>query len=88
MTKVPESFGSRVRWWRQRRGLSQLDLAGQAGTSQRHVSFLESGRTVPSRDMVLRLAAALNVPLRQQNAFAPGRWLCPGVGGSARALRP
>src|SRR5438270_2019260 len=63
------NFGSRLRWWRARRGLSQLDLAGVAGTSQRHVSFLESGRTQPSREMVLRLAAALDVPLRQQNAL-------------------
>jgi transcriptional regulator with XRE-family HTH domain len=63
------SFGSRLRWWRARRGLSQLDLAGMAGTSQRHVSFLESGRAQPSREMVLRLAAALDVPLRQQNAL-------------------
>jgi len=62
-------FGLRLRWWRQRRGLSQLDLAGAAGTSQRHVSFLESGRTQPSREMVLCLAAALDVPLRQQNAL-------------------
>jgi transcriptional regulator with XRE-family HTH domain len=63
------SFGERLRWWRGRRGLSQLDLAGNADTSQRHVSFLESGRTGPSRDMVLRLCAALDVPLRQQNAL-------------------
>jgi transcriptional regulator with XRE-family HTH domain len=66
---MPTSFGSRLRWWRARRGLSQLDLAGMAGTSQRHVSFLESGRARPSREMVLRLAAALDVPLRQQNAL-------------------
>jgi transcriptional regulator with XRE-family HTH domain len=63
------SFGSRLRWWRKHRGLSQLDLAGVAGTSQRHVSFLECGRSQPSRDMVLCLAAALDVPLRQQNAL-------------------
>ena len=63
------SFGERLRWWRDRRGLSQLDLAGTADTSQRHVSFLESGRTGPSREMVLRLCAALDVPLRQQNAL-------------------
>jgi len=63
------SFGSRLRWWRKRRGLSQLDLAGAAGTSQRHVSFLESSRAQPSREMVLCLAAALDVPLRQQNAL-------------------
>jgi len=49
--------------------VSQLALAEAAGTSQRHVSFLESGRTAPSREMVLRLAAALDVPLRQQNAL-------------------
>jgi transcriptional regulator with XRE-family HTH domain len=66
---MPTSFGARLRWWRARRGLSQLDLAGTAGTTQRHVSFLESGRAQPSREMVLRLAAALDVPLRQQNAL-------------------
>jgi transcriptional regulator with XRE-family HTH domain len=66
---MPTTFGSRLRWWRARRGLSQLDVAGAAGTSQRHVSFLESGRSQPSREMVLRLAAALDVPLRQQNAL-------------------
>jgi transcriptional regulator with XRE-family HTH domain len=62
-------FGARLRWWRKRRGMSQLDVAGAAGTTQRHVSFLESGRALPSREMVLRLAAALDVPLRQQNAL-------------------
>ena len=66
---MANSFGARLRWWRKRRGLSQLDLAGAAGASQRHVSFLESSRTQPSREMVLRLAAALDVPLRQQNAL-------------------
>src|SRR6266446_4931189 len=59
---MTNSFGARLRWWRKRRGLSQLDLAGAAGVSQRHVSFLESGRTQPSREMVLCLAAALDVP--------------------------
>jgi transcriptional regulator with XRE-family HTH domain len=49
--------------------LSQLDLAGRAEVSQRHLSFLELGRASPSREMVLRLAAALDVPLRQQNAL-------------------
>jgi transcriptional regulator with XRE-family HTH domain len=62
------SFGARLRWWRERRGLSQLDLAGEAETTQRHVSFLESGRATPSREMILRLAAVLGLPLRQQNA--------------------
>jgi transcriptional regulator with XRE-family HTH domain len=62
-------FASRLRWWRQRRGMSQLALAHEAEISQRHVSFLESGRTAPSREMVLRLAAALDLPFREQNAL-------------------
>ena len=66
---MPNSFGGRLRWWRAHRGLSQLDLAGAAGTTQRHVSFIESGRAQPSREMVLRLAATLEVPLRQQNTL-------------------
>lgn len=69
MSRVARSFGERLRWWRERRGLSQLDLSGAAATSQRHLSFLESGRTAPSREMVLRVAAALDIPLRQQNAL-------------------
>jgi transcriptional regulator with XRE-family HTH domain len=66
---VQRNFGDHLRWWRKRRGLSQLELAGVAGTSQRHLSFLESGRAAPSPQMVIGLAAALNVSLRQQNAF-------------------
>ncbi|PYM18371.1 MAG: XRE family transcriptional regulator [Candidatus Rokuibacteriota bacterium] len=79
MNEIATSFGTRLRWWRQRRGLSQLDLALGAETTQRHLSFLESARATPSREMVLRLAAALDLPLRQQNAlllaagYAP-RW--------------
>ncbi len=69
MDATVKHFGARLRWWRQRRGLSQLDLAGAAGTTQRHLSFLESGRAAPSREMILRLAAALDLPLRQQNAL-------------------
>lgn len=63
------TFGGRLSAWRRRRGLSQLELAGIAESSQRHVSFLESGRTAPSREMVLRLAGAMDLPLRQQNAL-------------------
>ena len=66
---VQRNFGDHLRWWRKRRGLSQLELAGVAGTSQRHLSFLEFGRAAPSPQMVIGLAAALNVSLRQQNAF-------------------
>jgi transcriptional regulator with XRE-family HTH domain len=60
-------FPARLAWWRKRRGLSQLRLAMAAACSQRHVSFLELGRTKPSREMVIRLAAALDIPLRQSN---------------------
>jgi transcriptional regulator with XRE-family HTH domain len=63
------SFSARLRWWRERRGLSQLDLAHLARVSQRHLSFLELDRTQPSRDMVLRLSAALDLPAREQNAL-------------------
>lgn len=62
-------FAVRLREWRERRGLSQLALALAADVSQRHVSFLELGRNAPSREMVLRLAAALDLPLREQNAL-------------------
>src|SRR4051812_31738075 len=62
-------FASKLRGWRQRRGWSQLELAGRSEISQRHLSFLELGRASPSRDMVMRLATALDVPLRQHNAL-------------------
>jgi len=64
-----KAFGARLKWWREHRGHSQLALSGAAEISQRHLSFLESGRAEPSRDMVLRLCAVLDVPLRQQNAL-------------------
>jgi transcriptional regulator with XRE-family HTH domain len=63
------SFAAKLRWWREHRGLSQLELAGRAEISQRHLSFLELGRALPSRTMVMRLAEALDVPLRQHNAL-------------------
>lgn len=62
-------IGERLRAWRQRRRRSQLDLALDAEVSQRHLSFVESGRAAPSREMVLRLAATLDVPLRERNAL-------------------
>jgi transcriptional regulator with XRE-family HTH domain len=62
-------FGRLLKDWRGRRGLSQLALAVAARTTQRHLSFIESGRAAPSRDMVLRLGATLSLPLRQQNAL-------------------
>jgi transcriptional regulator with XRE-family HTH domain len=59
--------GELLREWRQRRRLSQLDFSLQAGISSRHLSFVETGRSVPSRDMVLHLAEELQVPLRERN---------------------
>jgi transcriptional regulator with XRE-family HTH domain len=69
-TSAPSpSFGALLRVWRQRRRRSQLDLALDAEVSQRHLSFVESGRASPSRDVVVRLAEQLDVPLRQRNAL-------------------
>jgi transcriptional regulator with XRE-family HTH domain len=69
VTSETTTFAARLRWWREHRGFSQLALAGRADISQRHLSFLELGRSAPSRDMVLRLATTLDVPLRQHNAL-------------------
>src|SRR5258707_9819337 len=65
----PDLFGPMLGAWRRRRGASQLALALQSGVSQRQVSFLESGRARPSREMVVQLSSALDVPLRQRNAM-------------------
>ncbi|HYB29816.1 MAG TPA: helix-turn-helix transcriptional regulator [Solirubrobacteraceae bacterium] len=61
------SIGELLRDWRRRRSLSQLELALEADVSSRHVSFLETGRARPSREMVLRLAEHLDIPLRERN---------------------
>jgi transcriptional regulator with XRE-family HTH domain len=61
--------GEHIRGWRQRRRLSQLNFALDAEISQKHLSFIESGRATPSRDMVLRLSEHLKVPLRERNAM-------------------
>ena len=60
-------IGEQLKEWRVRRRFSQLDFALEAGVSQRHLSFVESGRSLPSRDMVLHLAERLAVPLRERN---------------------
>src|ERR1700710_888533 len=65
----PVHIGHHLREWRQRRHLSQLDLAGDAEISARHLSFVETGRAAPSRDMVLKLAERLEVPLRERNVL-------------------
>jgi transcriptional regulator with XRE-family HTH domain len=61
--------GELLREWRQRRRLSQLDLAIQTNVSSRHLSFVETGRSRPTSDMILRLAEQLEVPLRERNAL-------------------
>ncbi|MBC7800157.1 MAG: helix-turn-helix transcriptional regulator [Gemmatimonadaceae bacterium] len=73
----PIPVGTQLRAWRQRRRRSQLDLALDAGISQRHLSFVESGRARPSRDMVLHLAEQLEVPLRERNALLTAAGFAP-----------
>jgi transcriptional regulator with XRE-family HTH domain len=70
-------FASLLREWRQKRRLSQLDLALSSGVSQRHVSFLESGRANPSRNMILQLSETLDVPLRDRNAWLAAAGFAP-----------
>jgi transcriptional regulator with XRE-family HTH domain len=62
-------LGDHLRDWRRRRRMSQLDLACEADISARHLSFVETGRSQPSRDMVLHLAERLDVPLRERNVL-------------------
>ena len=66
-----------LRNWRQKRRLSQLDLALSSGVSQRHVSFLESGRANPSRSMILQLSETLEVPLRERNDWLTAAGFAP-----------
>ncbi|MFE0075856.1 helix-turn-helix domain-containing protein [Nonomuraea sp. NPDC059023] len=72
-----ESFGDLLRSWRQRRRVSQLDLAIEAEVSARHVSFLETGRARPSREMVMKLAEELEVPLRHRNRLLVAAGFAP-----------
>ncbi|MEV0288056.1 helix-turn-helix transcriptional regulator [Kribbella sp. NPDC050820] len=92
----PTELSAGLRLWRQRRRVSQLELAIRAGTTQRHVSFIESGRSLPGREMVIRLAESLQLPLRDRNAlllaggFAPAYdeapYDDPGLGAIRAAL--
>lgn len=67
MNDMPKTFGDHLRDWRRRRRISQLDLASDAEISTRHLSFIETGRSVPSRGMVLKLAEVIDLPLRERN---------------------
>jgi transcriptional regulator with XRE-family HTH domain len=77
MSVLDPTFGGLLRQWRQRRALSQLALSAEAEISQRHLSFLESGRSTPSREMVLRLAEGLDVPLRERNLMLSAAGFAP-----------
>jgi transcriptional regulator with XRE-family HTH domain len=90
------ALGALLRQWRETRGKSQLDLSLDAGVSQRHVSFVEIGRSLPSRQMLLDLAQALDMPLRDRNSlllaggyapiYADGDWNAPEMAAITRAL--
>ena len=69
MVQCPQPVGELLREWRQRRRLSQLELACEAEISTRHLSFVETGRATPSREMVMNLAERLEVPLRDRNTL-------------------
>lgn len=77
MATMIRPVSEQLREWRQRRRMSQLDLALEANISSRHVSFMETGRAKPSRDMLLHLADRLEVPLRERNALLLGAGFAP-----------
>jgi len=77
VASTPSPFGERLRHWRQHRRLSQLDLAHVADVSTRHLSYVETGRASPSRDMVLRLVDRLDIPLRERNGLLEAAGFAP-----------
>lgn len=91
-TELPSTAcGRRLKRWRLHRGLSQLELGLRARVSQRHVSFIETGRSRPRHDIVLRLADALEIPLRERNAILESVGLAPRypvVAISSAAIAP
>ena len=80
MEQTRGEFAHALRGWRRRRRVSQLELALRAGTTQRHVSFIESARSRPGRAMVVRLGEALNLPLRERNALLLSAGYAPAYG--------
>jgi transcriptional regulator with XRE-family HTH domain len=77
---APDGFGPALRAWRERRHLSQLELSLRSGVSGRHLSFLETGRSRPSRAMVLQLAEHLDVPLRERDLLLTAAGFAPAYG--------
>jgi transcriptional regulator with XRE-family HTH domain len=76
---VPQ-LGELLRYWRQERGKSQLELSMVSGISQRHLSFVESGRSAPSRDFLSTVSDALNIPMRERNALLLASGFAPQYG--------
>ncbi|MDZ4776595.1 MAG: helix-turn-helix transcriptional regulator [Alphaproteobacteria bacterium] len=74
---APAHVGEHLREWRQRRRLSQLEFAGEADISTRHLSFIETGRARPSREMLLHLAERLEIPLRERNTVLVAAGFAP-----------
>src|SRR5262245_54602819 len=77
MNKAPRRIGDHLRSWRERRRLSQLELSLRAEVSTRHLSFIETGRARPGRDLILRLADELQIPRREQNALLTAAGFAP-----------
>src|SRR5262249_30204860 len=80
---VSSPAGVLPRQWRDVRGKTQLDLSLDAGVSQKHISFVESGRSIPSRQMLLDLAQALDVPLRERNELLMAAGYAPSYSSQA-----
>ncbi|XVV14756.1 helix-turn-helix domain-containing protein [Actinoplanes sp. CA-131856] len=80
--------GQRLRDWRTGRRMSQLELSAQAGVSTRHLSFVETGRSRPTRDMILRLAEELDVPLRSRNELLVAGGFAPAYSESELSGAP
>lgn len=97
MTSAANDLGSLLRYWRDVRGKSQLELSIDTGGSQRHISFIESGRSVPGRGLLMDIAQALDVPLRERNTlllaagyapmYAEAAWSADETDGVTRALQ-
>lgn len=79
-TSAPVHAGTLLRQWRERRNLSQLALASGSAVSTRHLSFIETGRSRPSREMILHLAERLDVPLRERNRLLLAGGYAPAFG--------
>src|SRR5262247_461992 len=77
MTKPSGGIGDHLRAWRERRRLSQLELSLRAEVSARHLSFVETGRAAPGRQLVLRLSEELDIPLRERNALLVAAGFAP-----------